>query len=61
MMTNSYFGDDRCVCGAVPGDGGAGGDAAPAPGAGPGPEAQAGGRRCLAQGMHHDHDCMVMV
>ncbi len=25
-MTYSCFGDDRCVCGAVPGDGGAGGD-----------------------------------
>ncbi len=51
MMTYSCFVDDRCVCGAVPGDGGAGGDAAPAPGAGAGSEAQAGGRRCLAQGM----------
>jgi hypothetical protein len=52
MMTYSYIGGDRCVCGAVPGDGGAGGDAAPAPRAGAGPEAQAGGRCCLAQGTY---------
>jgi hypothetical protein len=52
MMTYSYFDGDRCVCGAVPGDGGAGGDASPAPGVGTGPETQAGGGCCLAQGTY---------
>ena len=40
----------RRVCVTLPGDAGAGGDAADAAGAGPGPEAQGGRRRSLEKG-----------